>query len=99
MRAASLALVLIAAKCCGVAGRSFAWSVWLVPAMIWQDLAIAFAFWLVDRATGKSRAMWLPYWAIAILAAIDVPVVRALASPLTLPMIRATGGALRDSIA
>jgi len=106
MRAASLALVLIAAKCCGLAGRSFTWSPldfarggpWMVPAMFWQDIALAFGFWAVDRASGRARAMWAPYWIIAALAAVDVPVVRVLSSPLTLPMIRATGGALRDSI-
>src|SRR5690242_11676432 len=98
MRAAALAVALVLAKCAAVAGRPLPASVWLVPALFWQDVAVAGAFWVVDRLSRRSRVMWAPYWAIAIVAAIGVPIVRVLASPLTMPMLRAAGGALRDSI-
>jgi phosphoglycerol transferase MdoB-like AlkP superfamily enzyme len=43
--------------------------------------------------------MWGPYLAVAAYAAFNVPVVWVLSSPLTVPMWRAAGGALSDSIA
>jgi hypothetical protein len=42
--------------------------------------------------------MWAPYVLLAAYAALNVPVTRALSSPLTVPMWRAAGGPLADSI-
>jgi len=99
MRGASLAAVLVAAHLLGLSGQPLLWSPWLVPAMIWHDVAVGAVFWILDRVTGRSRWMWAPYAALIAWAALNVPVARTLSSPLTVPMIRAAGGALGDSIA
>jgi phosphoglycerol transferase MdoB-like AlkP superfamily enzyme len=44
------------------------------------------------------RALWLPYLTMALLSAASVPIARQLSTPLTYPMLQATGGALLDSI-
>src|SRR5438445_8827551 len=54
------------------------------------------------RATEEDRShsqnFLGPYWVLAIYAAINVPVARALSTPLTWPMIRSARGPLADSI-
>lgn len=97
-RALALGAVLILARTLALTGRTLPISGWTVPALIWQDVAVAVVFWLVDRLTRRSRWMWIPYASIVALAAIDVPVTRALSSPLTVPMLRGAGGAISDSI-
>jgi len=99
MRGASLAAVLIVAHSLGLSSQPLPWSAWLVPALIWHDVAVAAVFWVIDRATGRSRWMWVPYAVLVGWAALNVPVTRTLSSPLTVPMLRAAGGALGDSIA
>jgi hypothetical protein len=54
---------------------------------------------MLDAALGRPRWMWAPYLGLAAYVALNVPVVRVLSSPLTVPMWRAAGGALSDSIA
>jgi Sulfatase len=98
MRAASLALVLILAKVLGVAERELPASLWLPSVLFWDDIAAGCAFWLVDSWLGRRRSMWVPYWAVVTWAALNVPVTRALASPLSPNMLAATGGPLLDSI-
>ncbi|HET9267684.1 MAG TPA: sulfatase [Vicinamibacterales bacterium] len=71
---------------------------WMSPALVWHDVAVGVAFWMLDRALGRPRVMWVPYLALAAYAALNVPVVWVLSSPLTVPMWRASGGALADSI-
>ncbi len=71
---------------------------WMSPALVWHDVAVGVAFWMVDRALGRPRLMWAPYLLIAAYAALNVPVVWVLSSPLTVPMWRASGTALADSI-
>jgi len=99
MRAAGLVLVLMIARALALADQPIGWSVWLPSALIWHDVAIGVLFWIVDRLTRDSKWMWAPYAVIVVWAAVNVPVVRALSSPLTWPMLRATGGPLADSIA
>ena len=99
MRAASLVLVLIFAKLLAIGDREIAWSLSTVAAYVWQDVAVGVAFWLLDWLAGRrgivaSRVLWILYGAIVVLAAIDVPVTRALSSPLTVPMLRAAGAPL-----
>jgi lipoteichoic acid synthase len=91
--------VLVLAKALALPAAGVTVSVWTLPAFFWHDGATAAAFWIVDRLSRRSRWMWAPYAAIVILAAANVPVVRALSSPLTMPMLRAAGGPLFDSIA
>jgi hypothetical protein len=98
-RAAGLVSVLIAAKCLSIAGRDLSGSIWLVPALFWQDIAVGVVFWAADGLVRRPRVMWIPYGLIVAYAAVNVPIARALSSPLTVPMWRATRGPLLDSIA
>jgi arylsulfatase A-like enzyme len=91
--------VFVLAKLLMLAGREVSWSVWAIPAYFWQDVAVGLAFWIVDALTGRRRVLWAFYAALACYAALNVPVARALSSPLTVPMWRAAGGPLLDSIA
>jgi phosphoglycerol transferase MdoB-like AlkP superfamily enzyme len=74
-------------------------SFWMTSALVWHDVAVGLAFWMIDAALGRPRWMRAPYLALAAYAAFNVPVVWVLSSPLTVPMWRAAGGALSDSIA
>ena len=98
-RALALGVTLVAAKALSLAGASLPASWWTVPAFVWQDVAVAAAFWAVDRALARPRWMWAAYAAIVAAAAVSVPITRVLGSPLTVPMLRAAGGPLADSIA
>ena len=98
MRAASLVVVLLVAKALALAGRDLPDSLWAVPAYLWHDVAVGAVFWIVDAVLRQPRFMWAPYGAIAVYAALNVAVTRALSSPLTVPMWRAAGGPLMDSI-
>ncbi len=98
MRAVSLAAVLVLAKCLGLAGRDLPFSIWLPSAVVWQDAAVGLVFWIVDRVIRRPRIVWAIYWLIVAWAALNVVVMRELSSPLTVPMLRAAGGALSDSI-
>ena len=86
------------AKTLSLAGRDLPWSIWTIPAYFWHDAAIGAAFWLLDRGLRLRRWGWAPYAVLVAYAALNVPVTRALSSPLTIPMLRAAGGALLDSI-
>ena len=68
------------------------------PTLLAHDALVALIFWAVDRATLRSTWLWLVYAAIVLLAAINMPVVRALGTSLTLPMVRAARGPILDSI-
>ena len=96
--AASLVGVFVLAKALGLAGRSLPLSVWTVPALLWPDLAVGLVCWLCFRWFGWSPFVRVLYWAVVAWVALNVPVVRALSSPLTFPMLRAAGGPLADSI-
>jgi hypothetical protein len=98
-RALSLIVVLVVAKLLAIAGRDLPESIWLWPAFVWHDIAVGAAFWAIDRLLGRPRLMWAPYALIAAYAAVNVPVMRVLSSPVTVPMWRATRGPLTDSIA
>jgi arylsulfatase A-like enzyme len=99
MRAASLVVVLVIARLLAIGDRDLDWSIWTPAAYLWHDVLVGFAFWVLDRLTRGSRTLWVLYGAIVALAAIDVPVTRALSSPLTVPMLRAAGAPLLDSFA
>ena len=68
------------------------------PALLAHDALVALIFWLVDRASRRSRFLWFAYAVIVLLVAVNVPVVRALGTSLTWPMVRAARGPLLDSI-
>jgi hypothetical protein len=98
LRPLALGVVLVLAKALALPAAGVPISIWSLPAFFWHDVATAVCFWAVERATRRSRWLWLPYAAIVIYAAVNVAVVRALSSPLTVPMLRAAGGPLLDSI-
>lgn len=98
MRAVGLTVALVAAKVIGLAGASIDWTPAFVAALFWHDVACGLVFGAIDRGSAHHRVLWIPYWAIVSLAAINVGVVHALASPLTWPMLAAAGGALSDSV-
>jgi phosphoglycerol transferase MdoB-like AlkP superfamily enzyme len=103
VRGASLLLVLVGARAAVVWGRDVPWDVWILPALLWQDVAVALVFAAVERAASGSRigtaATRALYWVLVVYAAINVPVARVLSTPVTWPMVRATRGALSDSLA
>src|SRR5262249_4868299 len=92
----SLLLVFLAAKLMIVWGRTGPVTVWSVAAYCWQDVLVAAIFAMVEfRVPRIARAI---YWCLVVYAAINVPVGRALSTPLTWPMLRAAGGPLADSM-
>jgi hypothetical protein len=99
-RVAAIALVgvLVLARVFGLAGRDLPLSIWTPSVLIWHDVAVGFAFWVIALALGWSWPTKSIYWLIVCWVAINVAVVRTLSSPLTVSMLRATGGALGDSI-
>src|SRR6266536_2186620 len=98
MRAASLFGVFLVARILVLAGRNLPFSVWAPIAYVWQDLLFCLLFAAFESVFRRSRMMWLLYGAVVALAAVNVPVVRVLSSPLTWPMMRAARGPLADSI-
>lgn len=102
MRALSLLGVFIVAKLVVLAGHSIQLSGWAPIAYLWQDVAVALIFALLDaaiRRAGLGRALgWTIYGAVVAYVAINVPITLVLSSPLTWPMLGAAGGALSDSI-
>ena len=100
LRAVCLLLTLVAAKTITLVllRPDVQWSPWLPIAYYWQDVLAALTFLVVDRLMHRSRALWIAYAAIAIYAAVNVPIAAALSSPLTPALMRASGGALADSI-
>jgi glucan phosphoethanolaminetransferase (alkaline phosphatase superfamily) len=102
MTSASLLLVFVAAKLAMLWGHAAPVTAWSLVAYCWQDVMVALAFAALDtglRKIGASpRFAQVLYWALVIYAAINIPVARAVATPLTRPMLRAARGPLADSI-
>src|SRR5438093_3010091 len=99
MRMASLLAVFVMAKAAMLAGHHVPLSWWSPVAYFWQDAAVVLIFAGLEYCLGTRRpAAWIVYAAAALYAAVNIPVARALATPLTWPMLRAAGGALSDSI-
>jgi len=74
-------------------------SPWTPFAYLWQDALVVLAFVLADAMLRWSAVAWALYAAVVVYAAINVPIAAVLSTPLTLTLIRASGGALADSIA
>jgi arylsulfatase A-like enzyme len=102
MKGASLFLVFVLAKLIVVWGHAAPLTAWSLLAYAWQDALVALAFAAVDitleRIGPAPRIVWTLYWAIAIYAAINIPVGRVVYTPLTRPMLRAARGPLADSL-
>ena len=98
MRAACLLAVLVLAKTMLLVRQPGAFTAWAPIAYFSQDVLVATMAWAVDAVLRRPRAGWIVYGAAVLYVAVNVPVALVLGSPLTLPMMRATGGALSDSI-
>jgi hypothetical protein len=99
LKALSLFGVLILAHLLSLLGRHIGLSAWTPLALFWQDVLIALLFAFLDFCMNRTRAIWFVYAVLVLYVAINVPVTRVLSTPLTLPMLRAARGPLRDSIA
>ena len=107
MRGFALFIVLIAAKLAAIWSHDVpAWSPWSLVAFAWHEALIGLGLaGLEGLAQSRWRlSAWMPavtsvaYWATVAWAAVNIPVVRVLGTPLTWPMLQATGGALADSL-
>lgn len=102
MRCASIFMVFVLAKLAVVWGHAVPLTGWSLVAYVWQDALVALAFGAFDiamqRLPANNRIVWMVYGALAIYTAINIPVGRALSTPLTRPMLRAARGPLADSM-
>ena len=100
LRAIGLLIALVVAKTITLIALrdGVGWSLWFPVAYYWQDVLVALVFGLADRAIGRPWIGWTLYAAVALYAAINVPITVALSTPLTPALVRASGGALADSI-
>jgi hypothetical protein len=99
MKAVSLIGVLLLAKLLTVVGRDLPISIWTPSALVWQDVAVGAVFAGVVAGFGWRLPVRTVYWTLVLWIAVNVPVARTLSSALTVPMLRAAGGPLTDSIA
>ena len=99
MRAVSLAIVLLVVRVLGPAAHEMPAGLWSVPAFLWHDAAVVLFFALFEfNCRQHTRLVMAGYAVIAVYAVANIPIERALWSPLTWPMWRAAGGPLADSI-
>lgn len=83
-------------------------SFWTLVVWAYQDAAVALAYGLLELlfllgtpagARGyANKALWGLWGLLLLYAAVNLPITRVFSTPLTYPMLRATGGALADSI-
>lgn len=99
MRVASLLVVFVLAKAIVLAGHHVAFPWWSPVAYLWQDALVALFFAGIEFCLRSRRhAAWAAYAALALYAAVNIPVARVLSTPLTWPMWRAARGPLADSV-
>jgi len=98
MRPAGLMGVLILARLLTQPGVSIPVSVWIPIAYLWQDVAVVLAFAMLDYTVQREWFGRTLYVLVVGYVALNVPIARVLSSPLTLPMMRAAGGPLADSV-
>jgi arylsulfatase A-like enzyme len=97
MMALSVFAVLLVAKVLAVAGRPVPGTGWTTLALLWQDALIALGFYALSRIVRRRPVERVLYVLVVALAVVNVPVERALGSPLTMQMLRATSGTIGDS--
>lgn len=98
----SLLGVLALSKILALWDRPMAWSASTVLGFVWQDVLVALIFTAIETIASRwrhqRRITAALYWLLTAHAAVNVVVVRVLGTPVTWPMLRATRGALADSI-
>lgn len=102
MKGVSLLGVLMLCRVLMLQAHDIEWATWTVIGYFWQDALIALLFSAIEKGVcrwrgGRSAAAVI-YWIVVAYAAINTPLARELATPLTVPMLRATGYALTDSV-
>src|SRR6185503_2634592 len=102
-------LAVVALRIADGGGSSLA-SAWSIPALLYQDFALTLGVFAADcagmrvfqgvrrGATAVERVAWAVVFALVAYSALNVVVARVFSTPLTLPMLGATGAALSDSI-
>ena len=95
--ATRLLLVLLAAKFLLLWGRPVPASGWTPIALLWQDAAIVLVAYGLERVVKRTWASVTLYVVVALIVAANIPVMRVLSSPLTVPILRAARGAMSDS--
>jgi arylsulfatase A-like enzyme len=108
IKALALFGVFLLAKIIVLAEHTIPLSAWTPIAYLWQDVLVALVFAafggaldrLQPRLTPRlsPRLTWILYLAAVIYAALNIPLLRVLSSPITWPMMRAARGALSDSM-
>jgi Sulfatase len=96
MRASSLFVVFVLAKTAALGGYAVGLSWWTPAAWFWQDALAALLFACFEWFAPK-RASSIAFWILAGYAALNIPVMRAVSTPLTIQMWRAARGPLADS--
>jgi len=100
MKAVCLLVVFILARILILAGRDIPMSPWTPFVYLWQDLLVVLMFAALNYLfRRRTRIGWTMYGLITLYTAVNVPITCVLSTPLTWPLIRATRGALADSIA
>jgi lipoteichoic acid synthase len=94
-----LLAALVSAKAVMLLGRQVPLSAWSPFAYLWQDVAVALAFFILDRRLKRPVAAWGIYVLVVAYTAINVPVALVLSTPLTWTLIRAARGPLADAVA
>ena len=97
MRPLSLFGVLVLAKVLVLWDREFVWTAWTPLALVWQDLLIVALYAALDSVARRPWISWSVYALLVGYVAINVPIARALSSPLTVPMLRAASSTITDS--
>ncbi|PYM13650.1 MAG: hypothetical protein DME18_08490 [Verrucomicrobia bacterium] len=91
--------VLLLARILILWGRNVPLSFWSPVAYLWQDVSVVLLFAVLTRLTSRRPWIaWTAYGATTIYVALNLPLIRLMSSPMTLPMLRASRGALADSI-
>ena len=98
LRAVCLLAVLLAARTIGLVGRPVPLSIWSPFAYLWQDILVAFLFFIADARLKRPRVAWVMYGLLVAYVALNVPVARVLSTPLTWTILRAARGPLSDAV-
>jgi sulfatase-like protein len=99
MYSTAFLIVLVFAKAIALSGHPLALSWWAPIAYFWHDALVALIFTAIAALVGKrGPAAWSLYATLTLYAILNIPVVRAVSTPLTAAMWRAARGPLADSI-
>lgn len=93
----SLFVIYVIGKLIAVAVHSFELGLTSVPVLFWQDILCAAIVAGVYQCS--KRAGWVLYGIAVAHFAVSMPLLRLMATPLTVPLLNAGSGTLADSMA